>query len=154
MATPLEQWRREGKATKRGFDTDFDFVAPSATIGVTPQPHSNSLREFFDRNTQGPGIWKWNHYFDIYDRHFRQFRGQEVHVLEIGVYSGGSLNMWQAAHPLDQVRTGDRERVGHRLHGEPSFRSFHDGSCKLGFFTRATSSASLTRLKQLISASL
>ena len=25
--------------------------------------------------------------------------------------------------------------------GEPSFRSFHDGSCKLGFFTRATSSA-------------
>jgi hypothetical protein len=94
MVIPLEQWRREGKATKRGFDTDFDFVAPSATIGLTPQPRSNSLREFFDRNTQGPGIWKWNHYFDIYDRHFRQFRGQEVHVLEIGVYSGGSLNMW------------------------------------------------------------
>jgi hypothetical protein len=53
------------------------------------------LREFFDGRKEGPGIWKWNHYFDIYDRHFRQFCGQEVHVLEIGVYSGGSLEMWR-----------------------------------------------------------
>jgi hypothetical protein len=37
-------------------------------------------------------------------------------------------------HPLDQVRTGDRGRAGHRPHGEPSLRSFPDGSCKLGFF--------------------
>jgi hypothetical protein len=42
----------------------------------------------------GQGIWKWNHYFDIYDRHFRRFRGGEVQILEIGVYSGGSLEMW------------------------------------------------------------
>jgi hypothetical protein len=43
----------------------------------------------------GRGIWKWNHYFDIYDRHFQRFRGREVHILEIGVYSGGSLEMWR-----------------------------------------------------------
>jgi 23S rRNA U2552 (ribose-2'-O)-methylase RlmE/FtsJ len=49
----------------------------------------------YGRRKQGPGIWKWNHYFEIYDRHFRQFRGQEVHVLEIGIYSGGSLDMWR-----------------------------------------------------------
>src|ERR1700722_1993287 len=55
----------------------------------------------------------------------------------------GPTPLGAAAHVLDQVRTGDRERVGHRLHGKPSFRSFHDGSCKLGFFTRATSRASL-----------
>jgi|SRR5579862_6050009 len=89
MVIPLKEWR----ATKRGFDTDF--VWSTAIISATLKPHSNPLREFFEGRKQGPGIWKWNHYFDIYDRHFRQFRGQEVHVLEIGVYSGGSLDMWR-----------------------------------------------------------
>src|SRR5262249_15852097 len=31
----------------------------------------------------------------VYDRHFSRFRGEDVHVLEIGVYSGGSLQMWR-----------------------------------------------------------
>ena len=35
------------------------------------------------------------HYFDIYQRHFSKFVGKDVHVLEIGVYSGGSLEMWR-----------------------------------------------------------
>jgi hypothetical protein len=35
------------------------------------------------------------HYFDVYHRHFSKFIGREVHVLEIGVYSGGSLRMWR-----------------------------------------------------------
>ncbi|MBO0729486.1 MAG: class I SAM-dependent methyltransferase [Acidimicrobiaceae bacterium] len=53
------------------------------------------LDEYFDRHETGPGIWKWRHYLPIYDRHFSKFRGSEVHVLEIGVYSGGSLDMWR-----------------------------------------------------------
>jgi len=56
---------------------------------------TNPLRHFFQERRTGPGIWKWDHYFDIYDRHFRRFRGTDVHVLEIGVYSGGSLDMWR-----------------------------------------------------------
>jgi hypothetical protein len=55
----------------------------------------NPLRVFFDSREKGRGIWKWIHYFDIYDRHFRKFVGDDVHVLEIGVYSGGSLEMWR-----------------------------------------------------------
>jgi hypothetical protein len=63
---------------------------------VTESPDlSNPLRAYFDSHKEGRGIWKWLHYFDIYDRHFRRFRGREVHVLEIGVYSGGSLSMWK-----------------------------------------------------------
>lgn len=38
---------------------------------------------------------KWMHYFDIYERHFERFVGQKVNVLEIGVYHGGSLQMWK-----------------------------------------------------------
>lgn len=40
-------------------------------------------------------LFKWQHYFDIYDRHFARFRGTDVHVLEFGVFQGGSLQMWQ-----------------------------------------------------------
>src|SRR5262249_38762923 len=53
----------------------------------------NPLRAFLDRYHEGPGIWKWTHYLDIYHRHFQRFIGQPVHVMEIGVYSGGSLLM-------------------------------------------------------------
>ncbi|SUY29277.1 hypothetical protein EDC40_108187 [Aminobacter aminovorans] len=38
---------------------------------------------------------KWLHYFEIYERHFQRFRGQNAVVLEIGVGSGGSLQMWR-----------------------------------------------------------
>lgn len=61
----------------------------------TPPASSNPLRTYFDEIHEGPGILKWLHYFDIYDRHFRKFRGRDVNILEIGVYSGGSLGMWR-----------------------------------------------------------
>lgn len=57
---------------------------------------ANPLEAYFDAHSQGAGIWKWRHYFDIYHRHFARFRGREVHVVEIGIYSGGSLGMWAA----------------------------------------------------------
>jgi len=39
-------------------------------------------------------IHKWLYYFDIYDRHFKKFIGKNPRILEIGVYHGGSLEMW------------------------------------------------------------
>src|SRR5205823_12359912 len=53
----------------------------------------NPILSYFNAHTEGPGIFKWMHYFDIYQRHFSKFVGREVHVLEVGVYSGGSLSM-------------------------------------------------------------
>lgn len=55
----------------------------------------NRLRDFFYSRDVGPGIWKWDHYFDIYDRHFSKFRGKAVNIVEIGIYSGGSLDLWR-----------------------------------------------------------
>ncbi len=57
--------------------------------------HQKPLKTFFDCRQTGRGIWKWAHYFDIYHRHFSKFIGADVHVLEIGIYSGGSLEMWR-----------------------------------------------------------
>src|SRR6476620_2469000 len=54
----------------------------------------NDLTQYFETNTQSR-ISKWMHYFEIYDRHFARFRGTDVHVLEIGVSNGGSLQMWK-----------------------------------------------------------
>lgn len=56
----------------------------------------NPLLDFFRANKEGPGIWKWEHYFEVYNRHFSKFVDQQVNILEIGVYSGGSLNMWRS----------------------------------------------------------
>lgn len=55
----------------------------------------NPLEEFFRSRRQGPGIWKWEHYFDIYHRHFAPFRNTPSSILEIGVLGGGSLEMWR-----------------------------------------------------------
>jgi hypothetical protein len=38
---------------------------------------------------------KWDHYFEIYDRHFKKYRNQNIVILEIGVFHGGSLQMWR-----------------------------------------------------------
>jgi hypothetical protein len=54
----------------------------------------NDLRKYFDNNTNRV-IHKWEHYFEIYDRHFSAYRNKEIVILEIGVFQGGSLQMWK-----------------------------------------------------------
>ena len=55
---------------------------------------ANDLLEFFE-NGEHRLVHKWMHYFEIYDRHFRRFRGRSPRVLEFGVFHGGSLQMWK-----------------------------------------------------------
>ena len=54
----------------------------------------NTLVNYF-LNNKGNAIHKWMHYFDIYDQYFNKYKNKEVSILEIGVYQGGSLNMWR-----------------------------------------------------------
>jgi cephalosporin hydroxylase len=54
----------------------------------------NDLERYFYGNS-GRVIDKWRHYFEVYDRHFAKYRGAPVHVVEIGVAGGGSLQMWK-----------------------------------------------------------
>jgi hypothetical protein len=59
-----------------------------------PDPAAgNPLAEYFFAN-RGRLIHKWHHYFEIYHRHFAAFRGRSPVVMEIGVFHGGSLQMW------------------------------------------------------------
>ena len=52
-------------------------------------------REIFETH-QGNLLHKWDHYFAIYDRHFKDYLGKEVVILEIGVSQGGSIDLWKA----------------------------------------------------------
>jgi SAM-dependent methyltransferase len=65
------------------------------TVKPSSQPKS-PLWDYFQNHQEGPGIWKWEHYFDIYARHLSKFVGKKVEILEIGIYSGGSLEMWRS----------------------------------------------------------
>lgn len=43
----------------------------------------------------GRGVHKPVHYLDLYERHFERFKGKPVRFLEIGVWRGGSLELWR-----------------------------------------------------------
>jgi len=54
-------------------------------------PQTKTIFDSHDVNL----IHKWNHYFEIYDRHFNDLAGKEIHLLEIGVSQGGSIQLWK-----------------------------------------------------------
>jgi hypothetical protein len=55
----------------------------------------DELFAYFRSNRAGRVLDKWVHYFPIYSKHFARFRGKPVRILEIGIYRGGSLDMWE-----------------------------------------------------------
>ena len=40
-------------------------------------------------------VGKWPHYFPAYERHFSRFRNKTCVIFEIGVWKGGSLQIWK-----------------------------------------------------------
>ncbi len=64
------------------------------SIEIQTTDLDNPLFNYFKENKRGNGIWKWNHYFEIYHKHLAKFVNTSVNLLEIGIYSGGSLKMW------------------------------------------------------------
>src|SRR4051812_27993068 len=82
--------------SEQGFRFGRRLVPSADGLGSPlPAPEKGRLEDYWDAHKEGPGIWKFRHYFDIYENHFSKFVGSEVHVVEIGIYSGGSLKMWR-----------------------------------------------------------
>jgi Methyltransferase domain len=44
---------------------------------------------------RGEGVDKWHHYLPLYERYLGPLRGRPLRFLEIGVFKGGSLEMWR-----------------------------------------------------------
>jgi hypothetical protein len=71
----------------------------------------------------GRCLVKWLHYLEIYHRHFARYRGASPVVLEIGVFQGGSLQMWR-----------DYFGPGCRLYGmdvDQNCRAYEQGDTKI-----------------------
>jgi hypothetical protein len=80
---------------------------------------TSDLERYAEAHTEGPGIFKWLHYFDIYDRHLSRFRGQPVTLVEIGVAGGGSVGMWRDyLGPQAQIIGVDVDSECRRFAGE------------------------------------
>jgi cephalosporin hydroxylase len=61
---------------------------------------------YFSANRAGRTLDKWIHYFPIYERHLARYRGRAVRLLEIGVYGGGGLDLFQAYLGPDATLVG------------------------------------------------
>ena len=65
---------------------------------AAPVAATCGFRDFFERNVNGPGIHKWEHYFSAYEQEFTRHCGTgaaPVKMIEIGIQSGGSMRMWR-----------------------------------------------------------
>lgn len=79
----------------------------------------NRLESYFDGHIEGPGIFKWRHYFEVYERHLAKFVGRDVRVAEIGVFGGGSLAMWRDYFGEHSHVYGIDREPGCRIHAGP-----------------------------------
>jgi hypothetical protein len=114
---------RSARMTARG----YRFGRAIQPVDLPPwQPSSdgepNPLRSYVEAHHEGRGVYKGRHYFDVYVQHLARFVGREVVVVEVGVYSGGSLEMWQhyfgeraTIHGVD-IQEGCRIYEGDRVH--------------------------------------
>ena len=82
----------ETAARRMGTSTRPSIRKFAATEG-TANP-ANPLAEIFYAH-EGRTVHKWTHYPDIYHRHFEPRRGTNIRLLELGVFKGGSLEMWR-----------------------------------------------------------
>jgi len=55
-----------------------------------------TFKSFYDAHTTGKGMWKWDNALDAYQRHLGPLSGQKLALAEVGVQSGGSIEMWKA----------------------------------------------------------
>lgn len=77
----------------------FDVVDEKRVIHKVDEAKvrgSTDLERWFHSETS-VNTFKWQHYFDIYERHLARFRAKpNLKMLEIGVFRGGSLRMWKS----------------------------------------------------------
>jgi methyltransferase family protein len=80
----------------RGYRYSLQLVPPTLSDPLAvPMVAPSPLEAWFDAHTEGLPLFKRRHYFAIYHHHLARFRGQPVHIVEIGVRGGGSLEMWR-----------------------------------------------------------
>lgn len=87
------------------------------SLTQAPRQSSGPLYEAFLSSARGD-LHKWHHYFDIYERHLARYRGRAFRFLEIGVFRGGSLQLWRDYFGPEALIVGlDRDPACARFDG-------------------------------------
>lgn len=88
-------------------------------LGQIPEMDSPLGKIFL--SGEGRPVHKWVHFIPIYERHFERYRGTDFKMLEIGVFKGGSLDMWRSYFgdratimgvDINPLTVGENIRVG------------------------------------------
>jgi hypothetical protein len=93
--SPLGEAARSARILRRGRQGQRFGAGLEAPPAPSAEAPANPLAAWVEDHREGRGVWKWRHYLDVYHRHLGPRVGEELDVLEIGIYSGGSLEMWR-----------------------------------------------------------
>ena len=78
-----------------GEELETSILTSGKEIGRKIKAESmNDLEKYFFCGKHKT-INKWMHYFEAYERFFAKYRNKDLSILEIGVFKGGSLQMWK-----------------------------------------------------------
>ena len=78
-------------------NADFDVDAHSLDTNMASELlalDETELGALFYGN-KGQVVHKWIHYPEIYETYLGKYQGSDFRMLEIGVYKGGSLDLWR-----------------------------------------------------------
>ncbi len=94
------------KSWARGLSHSFTCDIPGSVSNLAKQNSvDDRFTAFVTDRIGGPGLHKWSHYIEYYDQCL-QVDSSPVTVLEIGVQSGGSLDMWDNILPPGSIVVG------------------------------------------------
>lgn len=100
LARFLHQLRYLGRKKFRYEPGFHSYVSRANRVATTIQSGEvadpdNPIYQYFAKNDR-KNVHKWHHYFEIYHRFFAAFRNRsDLRILEIGVFRGGSLDLWR-----------------------------------------------------------
>ncbi len=92
--------------TDKSLEKSDAFPAELTEKVTVIQASDAPTNPLFDAFSADTNVHKWHHYFDIYTRHFDQYRDRPIKMLEIGVFRGGSLRMWKDYFHPDSTIVG------------------------------------------------
>lgn len=82
-----------GKPSLAYFPFEQQELDPSEASRLLEQETTEIGKLFYGH--KGRVVHKWLHYPTVYEREFGLYRGKPVNFLEIGIFKGGSLELWR-----------------------------------------------------------
>jgi hypothetical protein len=84
--------------------TEMFELAPAEKVRLSAEAGDGLAKLFYTH--RGRIVYKWVHYLAIYEHHFAAYKNTPMRMLEIGVFKGGSLELWREYFGADATIFG------------------------------------------------